>query len=86
MQGQNEKDVFLCLFTDHDVSPTDELQPGLEDEDVCDVDEVTGVVHQQPQVDVLRCLIGERPADRDQPHIPVPGCHHEEQPDDIDPI
>jgi len=71
---------------DHDVSSADKLQSGLHDEDVCDVDEVAGVVGQQPQVEVLCCLVGERPTDRDQPHIPVPRRHHEEQPDHVDQI
>lgn len=72
--------------TDHNVSSADELQSGLEDEEVCDVDEVAGVVHHQPQVDVFRGLVGKCPADRDQPHVPVPRSHNKEQPHHIDEI
>lgn len=74
------------MITDHDVSSADELKSGLEDEDVGDVDEVAGVVGQQPQVDVFGGLVGERPADGDQPHVPVPCCHNTEQPDHVDQI
>lgn len=73
-------------LTDHDVAPTDELQPWLEDQDVDDVDEVAGVVGQQPQVDVFGRLVGKRPAHGDQPHVPVPCCHHQEEPEDVDEI
>lgn len=72
--------------TDHDVSSADELESGLEHEDVGDVDEVAAVVGQQPQVDVLLGLVGKGPADRDQPHVPVPRRHHKEEPDDVDQI
>lgn len=72
--------------TDHNVPPADELQPGLEDEDVGDVDEVAGVVGQQPQVEVFSGLVGKRPADWDQPHVPVPRRHHAEQPDHVDQV
>lgn len=37
-------------------------------------------------MDVLWGLVGERPADRDQPHVPVPCCHHKEKPDHVDQI
>lgn len=81
------QNCFICVdATDHDVSPADELQSGLEDEDVGDVDEVAGVVGQQPQVDVFGGLVGKRPADGDQPHVPVPCRHDDEQPDHIDQI
>lgn len=73
-------------LTDHNVPPTDELQPWLEDQDVDDVDEVAGVVGQQPQVDVFGRLVGKRPAHGDQPHVPVPRCHHQEEPQDVDEI
>lgn len=76
--------MLICAH--HDVSSPDKLQPGLHDQDVQDVDEVTGVVGQQPQVDVFGGLVRESPADRDQPHVPVPCCHHEEQPDHIDQV
>lgn len=48
MQMIFTKEMFVFLSADHNVSSTDKLQSGLEDEDVSDVDEVTGVVHQQP--------------------------------------
>lgn len=73
-------------LTDHNVAPTDELQPRLEDQDVDDVDEVAGVVGQQPQVDVFGRLVGKRPAHGDQPHVPVPRRHHQEEPEDVDEI
>lgn len=38
--------------THYYVSPLDELQPGLKDEDVQQIDEVAEVVHEQPAVDV----------------------------------
>lgn len=84
MLSSNQTD--WSSFTDHDVSSADELQSGLEDQDVGDVDEVAGVVGQQPQVDVLWGLVGKRPADGDQPHVPVPRRHNEEEPDDVDQI
>lgn len=77
---------FIPESADHDVSSTDKLQPRLENDHVQDVDEVAGVVGQQPQMDILRCLVGKRPPDRDQPHVPVPGCHHAEEPDHVDQI
>lgn len=45
---QEDSSVISVEATDHDVSSADELQSGLEDEDVGDVDEVAGVVHHQP--------------------------------------
>lgn len=72
-----------CPATHDDVSSLHELQPGLKDEDVQQVDEVTQVVHQQPAVDVCCSLVGESPADRDQPAVPVPGHDNEEQPQHV---
>lgn len=69
--------------THYYVSSLDELQPGLKDEDVQQIDKVTEVVHEQPAVDVCRCLVGESPADGDQPAVPVPGHDNEEQPQHI---
>lgn len=87
-ESLRDKIKVICRFisADHDVSSADELQPGLEDEDINDVDEVAGVVGQQPQVDVFRGLVRKRPADGDQPYVPVPRRHHEEQPDDVDQV
>ena len=67
----------------HDVPAPDELQAGLEDQDIQDVDGVAQVVGQQPQVDVAGGLVGEGPAHRDQPHVPVPGHGDEEQPQHV---
>lgn len=61
----------------------DKLQARLKNSDVQDVDEVTQVVGHQPVVDVLRCLVGERPADRDEPHVPVPGQRNQEHPQNV---
>lgn len=72
-----------CPATHDDVSSLHELQPGLKDEDVQQVNEVTQVVHQQPVVDVCCSLVGESPADRDQPAVPVPGHDNEEQPQHV---
>lgn len=72
-----------CPATHNDVSPLHKLQPGLKDEDVQQINEITEVVHQQPVVDVCWSLVGESPADRDQPAIPVPGHDNEEQPQHI---
>lgn len=72
-----------CPATHDDVSPLHELQPGLKDEDVQQINEVTEVIHQQPVVDVCWSLVGESPADRDQPAIPVPGHDNEEQPQHV---
>lgn len=72
-----------CPATHDDVSPLNELQPGLKDEDVQQINEVAEVVHQQPVVDVCWSLVGESPADRDQPAVPVPGHDNEEQPQHI---
>lgn len=66
--------------THYDVSSSDELQAGLKDNDVQQVDEVTQVVHEQPVVDIGRRLVGEGPADGDQPAVPVPGQDNKEQP------
>lgn len=74
------------MLTDHDVSSTDKLQSGLEDEDVGDVDEVAGVVDQQPHMDVFGGLVRKRPADGNQPHVPVPRRHNNEEPDDVDQV
>ena len=72
--------------TDHDVSGAYELQARLEHHDVQDVDEVAGVVGQEPEVQVLRRLIGKGPPHWDQPHVPVPRSHHQEQPEDVDQV
>lgn len=66
--------------THYDVSSSDELQAGLKDNDVQQVDEVTQVVHEQPVVDIGWRLVGEGPADGDQPAVPVPGQNNKEQP------
>lgn len=83
---KNQSFIYRFISADHDVSSADKLQPGLEDEDINDVDEVEGVVGQQPQVDVFGGLVRKRPADGDQPYVPVPRRHHEEQPDDVDQV
>lgn len=67
----------------NDVSPSDKLQAYLEHSDVQEVDEVAHIVHQQPQVDIVQRLVGEGPAHGNQPAVPVPGQHHEEQPQDV---
>lgn len=59
--------------THHYVPSTDKLQPRLEDGDVQNVNEVTQVVGQQPVINVVWSLVGEGPADWDEPCIPVPG-------------
>lgn len=59
--------------THHYVPSPNKLEPRLEDGDVQDVNEVTQVVGQQPVVNVVGRLVGEGPADWDEPHIPVPG-------------
>ena len=69
--------------THNDVPASDKLQTQLEHGDVQEVDEVTQVIHQQPEVDVVRHLVGEGPAHGNQPAVPVPGQHHEEQPQDV---
>ncbi len=87
MLSANQTNIFdSAEATDHNVSSTDELQSGLKDEDVSDVDEVTGVVSHQPQVDVLWSLVGKRPADGNQPHVPVPCRHNNEQPEYVETI
>ena len=70
-------------MTHNDVPASDKLQAHLEHGDVQEVDEVTQVIHQQPEVDVVQRLIGEGPAHGNQPAVPVPGQHHEEQPQDV---
>lgn len=72
--------------TNHNVSSTDKLQSGLKYENVCDVDEVAGIIYQQPDVNIFWSLVGEGPAHRDQPHVPVPRHHHKKQPYNIDQI
>ena len=69
--------------THNDVPASDKLQAHLEHGDVQEVDEVAQVIHQQPEVDVARRLIGEGPAHGNQPAVPVPGQHHEEEPQDV---
>jgi len=71
------------VATHYYISPPHELQPGLKDEDVQQIDEVAEVVHEQPAVDVCRRLVGESPADGDQPAVPVPGDDNEEQPQHV---
>lgn len=58
--------------THHDVPSTNELESWLENGDVQDVNEVTQVVGQQPVVNVVWSLVGEGPADWDEPCVPVP--------------
>lgn len=69
--------------THNNVPSFDKLQAYLEHGDVQEVDEVTEVIHQQPEVDVAWRLIREGPTHRNQPAVPVPGHHHEEQPQDV---
>ncbi len=53
---------------------------GLHNEDVENINAITEVIHQQPPVNVLRRLVRESAAHRDQPNIPVPRERHKEQP------
>lgn len=69
--------------THYYVSPPHKLQAGLKNDDVQQVDEVAEVVHEQPEVDVGWRLVGEGPADGDQPAVPVPGQDNEEEPQHI---
>lgn len=67
----------------HYVSSTDELQARLEDGHVQDVDEVTQVVGQQPVVNVVGGLVGEGPAHRDEPSVPVPRKRDQKHPQHV---
>lgn len=78
--------VLLCVntsITHNYVTSTDKLQAWLKDGDIQDVNKVTEVVGQQPVVNIIWGLVGEGPANWDEPHIPVPGETHQEHPQDI---
>lgn len=64
----------------HNVPSSHKLQSGLHNEDVENINAITEVIHQQPPVNVLRRLVRESAAHRDQPNIPVPRERHKEQP------
>lgn len=73
----------MAEFPHHYVSSTNKLQAWLENRDVQDVNKVTQVVGHQPVVDITRSLIGEGPADWDEPNVPVPGQGNQEHPKHI---
>lgn len=78
--------IWVSRSPYHNISSAYKLQAGLKDQDVGDVNKVTGVVHKKPPVDVVCSLVGEGPAHWDQPHIPVPRHHHKEQPHHVDKV
>lgn len=69
--------------THHYVPSPHKLEPRLEDGDVQDVNEVTQVVGQQPVVNVVWSLVGEGPADWDEPRVPVPRQGDQQHPQHV---
>ena len=57
-----------------------EAEPGLEDDDVDEIDEVADVVSDEPVAPVALRLVGEDGPQRDDGAVVHVGQHHHEQP------
>lgn len=72
----------LCK-THYDVSSFDKLFAGLEDDAVCEVDEVSQQVQCYPVRDGALSVVWETQAGCDEPGVVVEGKSHQAQPGDV---